>query len=605
MGDLKSLCLLWTHLARNQRYRPFIQEFDIQTFERRATNEGLVFLTQGLPLIGKSLDRFHSTKEWKPPEGFTLRTCLLEDSGIHPLGSFTPETQVPIFLGEAIEAALRGNPVAVDCVRQMSYIFYKLEVRYEESVVVEFLERFKRTDCGIRDVFDSDDYNVNYLLSRMKKLIGRVLCNSDPFDIVPSHGGGATACHTANWDKYHKLRYFPKLDDVFPYSDYFFFSYTHLSDELGLLEEADISAPQARICLVPKDSRGPRVISCEPAELMFIQQGLMRRLYETIESHPITRGRVNFIDQTINRSLAWAASIDNACATIDLSDASDRVSLELVRRVFPTNWLEALEACRSETTVLPNGEIVKLNKFAPMGSSCCFPVEALVFWACAEAACQIQDGRSSHSVFVYGDDIIIPSHIAEVVIHSLESIGLLVNRDKCYVDGPFRESCGGDFYLGVDVTPVRYRKTLGLSGTMLDTSADFINNLVMKFGYAECSSIILLIENELGYVFPRTELALPGTIRTSASASNDVFFRRRWNNNLQRYEHRILRTTNSITQRHPPNWGELFRKQLSLRVNKQPDRYVNQVAILDSKLDPGQYTDPHSFRTKWAWSWLG
>jgi hypothetical protein len=610
MGDLKSLSLLWGYLARNQRYQLFVEDRDIRVFGERLANEGLPFLTQELPLIGKALDRYHSTNEWIPPKGFTLSGSLFLKEGMSSDDKIA--FNIPLFLGKAVRAALNGDPAAVDCVRQLSYVFYKLEVGYEETVIEKFLARFKNNDRELNDFFNKSDPYLDLLLKKMRELIGRVLCNTNPLDITPSHGSGATACRTANWDKYHKLRYYKKLDDVFPYSDYFFLNYTHLSDELQLLEEAEVSFPQARICLVPKDARGPRVISCEPAELMFIQQGLMRKLYDVIERHPLTTGRVNFLDQSINRSLAREASITDELATIDLSDASDRVSLDLVRRVFPSDWVEALEACRSESTrIEATGEVVILNKFAPMGSACCFPVEALVFWACAEAAIQLNSGsyRTKYdrefTAVVYGDDIIIASNFAEAVIHGLESIGLLVNRDKCYVKGPFRESCGGDFYLGVEVTPVRLRRFLGLSGTMLESSADFMNNLIMKFGESGSHRLLEHIEESIGYIFPRTEMMLPGTIRVTTSASNDVFFRRKWNKTLQRFEHRVLQTTSKYEKRRPPNWGELFRKQLTGRTVEQPDRYVNRIAISDGRLEPGQYTVPHSECTKWVWTWLG
>lgn len=604
-GDLKSLCSLWAHLARNQRYRPFIDEIDIEIVERRVTNEGLAFLTQILPLIGKALDVFHSTTEWKSPPEFDQVEIIIqqeEDSRSKIYGAI----KVPSLLRKAVENALRGEPSAVDCVRQLSYVFYKLEVGYEDAEISKFLDRFIETDRGLSDHLDRGNHFIDLLLVKMRKLIFRVLCNEDPRDIIPSHGTGATACRTANWDKHHKLRYYPKLDEYFPYADYFFYNFTHLSDEYSMLEEADISEPKARVCLVPKDSRGPRVISCEPAELMFIQQGLMRKLYRAIETNPLTRGHVNFSDQTINQQLARSASIDDGLATIDLSDASDRVSLDLVRSVFPPNWVEALEACRSEYTVLPTGIEIKLNKFAPMGSACCFPVEALVFWACAEAACHIHYGsNNSHSIYVYGDDIIVSSYFAEDAIHALESIGLLANRNKCYVKGPFRESCGGDYYLGVDVTPVRLRKALGLSGTMLESSADFCNNIVQKFGYTESQQILCFIEGLLGYQFPRSLLALPGTIRESPGASNDVFFRRRWNKNLQRWEHRVLGTAFESKNRRPPNWGELLRKQLSGGMIEQPGPYEHPLRIMEHHLEPGQYIDPHSSHTKWVWKWLG
>jgi len=618
IGDLKSLHLLWVNLATNQRYKSYVQKGDILQFERRLENEGLTFLTVVLPRIGKALDRFHSTSEWIPPENFKLRDELFQipNRGIEALG-LRPST-IPVFLGNAIEAALNGDSIAVDCVRQLTLVFYKLEVDYGEEMEQQYLVNFEQVDQSLLSVFSGVDDLRDDIIIRMGNIIKRVLCNSNPLDIIPSHGSGATACRTPNWKKHHRaLRYFAKLDDVYPYSDYFFFSPTHLVDEYERLENSlPESVPKARVCLVPKDSRGPRVISCEPAEFMFIQQGIMKLLYRTLETHPLTSGFVNFTDQTINRELARFSSKDDLrLATIDLSDASDRVSLELVRRVFPENWFRALEACRSEVTVLPNSKEIKLNKFAPMGSSCCFPVEALVFWACAVATIQriTRKERSYPNVYVYGDDIILDSDFFEPIVSGLESIGLKVNRDKSYWKGPFRESCGGDFHRGVDVTPVRVRKFLSKSRTSIMTNADLANTFIAKFGYSDSTSLISVIETEGGYVYPRSELQLPAVLRCSSRASNDVFFKKRFNKNLQIEEYRILRCISPLQERQPPNWEELFRKQLSKdRVNdtfsSNDDflrRYENRVAILDSRSLPGWYTDPHAVVTTWDWTWLG
>lgn len=617
IGDLKSLCSLWTNLAANHRYSPFVNERDIQTFNDRVACEGLTFLTTTLPSIGKSLDSFHSTMVWTPPVGFKTEEELFrfkDPDGIEAV------CQVPLFLGDAIRRALEGDSAAVDCVRQLTFIFYKLEADYDPVLIEQFLADFKRIDKELFSMKEPTDRETSLLLDCMRTLIGVVLANADPLDIRPCHGSGATADRVQNWDKYHRLSYYAKLDAVFPYPEYFFYSASHLVDEIAQLEEAKVAVPRARICLVPKDSRGPRVISCEPAELMYVQQGLMRLLYKTMEAHPLTSGQINFTDQSINRLKARIGSRDGTFATIDLSEASDRVSLDLIRRVFPSNWVEALEATRSEETELPNGEILKLNKFAPMGSSCCFPVEALVFWACAKASIYTSDlwkgrypwkiGPSKDlfpEVYVYGDDIAFETRVYEPIVVGLSRVGLVVNLKKSYWKGPFRESCGGDYHNDFDVTPVRVRKPLTLSSTsLLSTGSDLCNTFIAKFGYDNTIATVSIIESELGYIYPRSLLQLPCCIYATPRASNDVLFRRRWNSDFQRYEHRILTTATNIRQRRPRNWGELLRKELTrgIRESKAED-YRSSLAIVDAALDPGQYADPHSVRTKWAWVWLG
>jgi hypothetical protein len=176
---------------------------------------------------------------------------------------------------------------------------------------------------------------------------------------------------------------------------------------------------------------------------------------DLVEGHPLTRGNVRFTDQEPNRLAAKYGSESGRYATLDLAEASDRVSLELVRLLFPEPLLGHLEACRTSSTELPDGRILELRKFAPMGSALCFPIMALCVWAILTAAADDADTRKS--VYVYGDDVIVPTAYAANAIEQLESYGLRVNRDKSCTTGPFRESCGMDAFLGVDVTPVRFR----------------------------------------------------------------------------------------------------------------------------------------------------
>lgn len=591
IGNLKSLLPdIWENLANNQRYKDYVDEKDVQTFRKRTLHEGLTFLTVTLPKLGKALDAAYSTSEYCPPSGFVLS------------GNICPPVEIPVFLGKCLRRCFEGDPVAVDCYRQLTMIFYKLEVGYDEETKAKALSNFKEVDRSL-DLVDLSQSKEIIALAR--RTIARVLMNQDPRDIRPCHGTGATACRTKNHEKWHKLRYFPKLDDYFSYPDYFFYNSAHLVDELERLVEAEVSVPRARICLVPKDSRGPRIISCEPAELMYIQQGLMRKLYKCIENHPLTRSFVNFEDQTINRSLAREASITGELATIDLSEASDRVSLQLIRALFPNNWVEALEACRSEETMLPSGEVVKLNKFAPMGSSVCFPVEALVFWAIADATLRIAEPRKRNSVYVYGDDIIVDSSLCQHVMDGLEAVGLKVNRDKSYFRGNFRESCGGDFFCGTEVTPVRVRKFIGSSKTSAITDSDLCNNFIAKFGLEESMPIIDLIMEAQAIPFPFSPLKLPACVQAEVRASNDVHFRRRWNNDLQRYEHRIPQLYTRAFARREAAWCELLRKELTRDVPSSPWAKSLRLKGLTKTLEPGYYADDHSARMKWSWVWLG
>jgi len=588
LDDVPLLTNLWWALAINRRFHSVIdRRLSKAMINDEVKKVGARFFTHSLPSVGRALDGALAGQ----PES-------------------SVETKVLDF---PLRCALRGDPLAVDYVRQLAYLFYKLEAPYDSDLVRDFLDAFVLTDESL----SSDSRGSIPHVVKMREYVGRALKGANPYNISPSHGSGATACRTKNQDKYHSFRFFENLDAVYSYADHFFSGLGHLCDSLDSLERSESGIPQARICLVPKDSRGPRIISCEPAEHMFIQQGIMKLMYRHLEARPFTRGYINFTDQSINRELARLSSVTGELATIDMKDASDRVSLSLVRDVFPNDWLECLMACRTPTTLLPDGRVVELRKFAPMGSSVCFPVEALVFWASAMAT-QFRLQVKKPEVFVYGDDILVDVRYADEVCSDLCSLDLKINKHKSYLSGPFRESCGGDYYLGSDVTPIKIKKGFDSSVLGIARAADFCNEILAKYGYHDTIPLMIdEIQAKIRYVFPRTLLDVPCTLRLSPNSSNDVFRRRVYNKSLQRYEHLILMPRCTAIERHPPDWGELLRWQLTHESAIQAEstdwhpvmddafEVPYRVPIGSKPVDPGFYVDLRSIRKSWKWTWLG
>ena len=202
--------------------------------------------------------------------------------------------------------------------------------------------------------------------------------------------------------------------------------------------------------------------------MQYTQQSIKDLMYTVIENHRLTHRSIRFSDQTVNQTLAYRSSIDRRLATLDLKDASDRVHLHLVQRIFKTSGLlEYLEDARSIHATLPNGKNIVLFKYASMGSALCFPVEACVFYTLIQSAMHQLDGRRpssrsirdySEKIDIYGDDIIVPVEYTDVVVNYLESFALKVNVNKSFRNSHFRESCGADFYKGRLVTPIYARR---------------------------------------------------------------------------------------------------------------------------------------------------
>lgn len=477
--------------------------------------EGLPFLTVALPRLGKALDALLGRGTSFNVLGFEKR----------------PDTQIPKLFGDLFERVMdsSGNelpdcePTVVRALRQLTLFAYKLETPYDESLEETLLTTFVKVDKELPVFIDRDP-----VLDIAAQLCATVFGCFDHLDIVPRHGGGSVATGEDPAEKHVFKRLYTAIERVYPFTEYFVWSLSQVADEYRVIQGLQVlPSGTAKVVLVPKDSRGPRIISCEPLEYQWIQQGLGNAIRANLEKHRLTRGFVNFTDQQINRSLAQIGSSTGQWVTLDMKEASDRVSCALVVRIFERLPLlrDALIATRSTRTKLPNGTIVELRKFAPMGSNLCFPVEAFVFWALAVASLVHKESerigpvaahtvarqrrelirRFASSVFVYGDDIIVGREDYATLLSYFPTVGLLFNEAKCCVTGSFRESCGMDAFKGVDVTPLRLRKQWSHSYMDTEFLSSYVafSNAAYLAGYHRMAlRVESLIERMYG-TFPR------------------------------------------------------------------------------------------------------
>lgn len=203
-----------------------------------------------------------------------------------------------------------------------------------------------------------------------------------------------------------------------------------------------------RVEFVPKNWKTHRTIACEPTGNVPLQLAFDEFVKEML---PLVG--CNLHDQVRNQQLAKEGSISGKYATIDLSMASDTVSAAIVPLLFPHQWADFLEKVRSPVWEDSKGEFHTYSKFSSMGNGSTFAIETVVF----AAACWAVGAKVGNFV-VYGDDIIIPTELADKLTRLLNFLGFRINRDKSYSAGPFRESCGSDWFNGVDVTPFYLRK---------------------------------------------------------------------------------------------------------------------------------------------------
>lgn len=235
----------------------------------------------------------------------------------------------------------------------------------------------------------------------------------------------------------------------------------YIDDEGWLCESVSVAIASSQITFVPKNYKSLRSICIEPALNGFLQQGLRH----SMESR-MRRFGLQTLDQRPSRENARLGSLDGSIATIDLSSASDTIATELVRRVFPDDWFRLLNIARSDVVQTPTG-IRKQSKFCSMGNATTFPLETLVFAACCSFSCS--------DFTVYGDDICVPTAVADRVMKDLALLGFIPNMSKSFLHGPFRESCGADYLRGIDIRP-SYLRSFGFQSLVT-----FHNALVKKF----------------------------------------------------------------------------------------------------------------------------
>lgn len=197
---------------------------------------------------------------------------------------------------------------------------------------------------------------------------------------------------------------------------------------------------------VPKKTDIDRCACKEPDINMFLQKGFGRIIRDSLR-----RVGIDLNDQSINQRLAQQGSFTGDLATIDLSSASDSVSSYLVELLLPDLWYSALNSVRCRVTDIDGEEHVN-EMFSSMGNGFTFELESLIFYALSRTSAYFTG--TPGVISVYGDDIIVPSTLYPSLTFVLEWFGFSVNMDKSFYTGPFRESCGGHFINGHDVSPI-------------------------------------------------------------------------------------------------------------------------------------------------------
>lgn len=98
-----------------------------------------------------------------------------------------------------------------------------------------------------------------------------------------------------------------------------------------------------------------------------------------------------------------------------------------------------------------------------MGNAYTFKLETLIFYALAVASAEELGVSYSTqgNLHVYGDDIIVPRVVYDLLTEVLSACGFTTNHHKSFKDGLFYESCGSDYFRGSPVRPIFFKEKIG------------------------------------------------------------------------------------------------------------------------------------------------
>jgi hypothetical protein len=445
---------------------------DYKTVQTRIKHEGISFLTITLPAFCTDFQKSLA-------EGRVDR---------NQFQGFSFSGSLPRFLGGFFDLVFdRGtgllldkpNTDAVYAIRQLTLMFGKIllpcsDARKDAAVegYIRCEQSVKQADVERRPQESEDFHRISRLL--WADLFAAVDNSIANFEILPKHGPGSTADRLSGNQKYNQTEWTDRLEKVFPAGSFLLPNWKYFSnlDRINWLEPGQ--ERPVRVVLVPKTLKTPRIIAIEPTAMQYAQQGILEAFEKAISANDNARHFIQWKSNVPNQELARLGSTFGELATLDLSEASDRVSNQLVRTMLQNHphLGEAVDATRSRRAeVLSKGEkkIIRLAKFASMGSALCFPMESLVFMTVIFLGIErelrrpltLDDIKSFQGqVRTYGDDIIVPVRYVRSVVSMLETFGFKVNASKSYWSGYFRESCGKDYFMGDDVSVVRVRREI-------------------------------------------------------------------------------------------------------------------------------------------------
>lgn len=470
-----------------------------------------------------------------------------------------------------------ADPETVRTLYQVEAFFKKnavftqsLPARLQALINFEDAEERCRVTNDILDDVDALEVSnprMHRLLSRMRVDIEEVLGPFRTFlDELPklvrvTSGATATRSRKRSLPPYKISRRMVTTPGAYRYVD-------ALSRYFGYGEHRGRFVSRNRVEFVPKSWKTERTIACEPDGNIPLQLA-----FDSYVKRRLRRVGINLRDQTRNQEMAREGSLTGALATVDLSQASDTLSYNVVAALFPYEWFDYLRSIRSQYYEVYRGNRQAYHKFSSMGNGATFTIETLVFAAACRAV-------GSRTYAVYGDDIVIETELVSELTDLLALLGFIPNTEKTFCTGFFRESCGKYWCRGVDVTP-KFVREWSRRKPVLSHNINVMSSVAEPFGKLATFLVELIVQQRLQLV-PRNEDSLSGV----------------WIDVHEAYEKKLIRDGRKLKPPHAHSPHVLFFKGYS-PLSKKPVKVSDTRSLFLWHLNAFGSRKAHS-RTTWC-----
>lgn len=363
---------------------------------------------------------------------------------------------------------------------QLDNIFKKFiadsDAKTQSDLDAEAIQVFKATQAEVKAQC-STKIRAHLVYKEVRRVMTLMLGKTVPLDLFNEGRFTEKASHSVTRNNAHLHKKLSSASCTTSQKELFQSLFGELFGPINYIitDEIDVSA-------VPKTFKTARTICPNTVIDGFLPDALGKFLSERLKD------AVNIdiaVQQKVHRRLVKKASKDGLLTTLDLSKASDMFSIPFMRRVLPSQWYRLFKKLRVKRYNC-DGSVVPAASFMSMGIGYTFPLQTMLFYAIVQSVKNLlfeHDGfRARGVISVYGDDCIFPTTMAPYVFQTMDDLGFIVNVDKTFSTGKFRESCGCDCYDGVDVRPIMLKWDDDVS--FLENAYKFYNRFFSK--HHEC-----------------------------------------------------------------------------------------------------------------------